>query len=447
MVLGGLLAALSAYACGDGNDDVGAPIGTPDAGRESGFIVGDSSGPSGEEVDAGPSPQSTIAMGGGFGCVLGADGTVACWGRNDVGQLGSDPAATPACGGFPCSPTPQKVEGLANVARLALGEDFACALDTKREVWCWGGNASGQLVTADLAPKFTPQRVIVDVKQISAAGRHACALTSTGFVRCWGENTCDMLGRTDGGLKRGAAQVPNLPQMTQVSVGIDEICATGTEGNVLCWGADHAGSLGHELDYDLPLCDGAPADVRPKSVQVDGPDLFLGGVADVHVGAGVVCARRTDGSVVCWGDNAHGALGQGVADASPHRRAIAVPALKATKVDVGGGTACAIVADRLLCWGAGSYGQLDALTTDNGCGGGGCRALGYPIKDMLPVRELSVGPGAIATIKTDLSPWVWGRNDSAELGVARTDPANVTCAGGSVCIPQPRKLAGAPPLD
>lgn len=169
-------------------------------------------------------------------------------------------------------------------------------------------------------------------------------------------------------------------------------------------------------------------------MQAKSNEIPLDKVREVHVGKGVACARRDDGAVLCWGDNEHGALGQGFAEPSPHPRAASVPAIKATSLDVTGQTPCVVVADRLLCWGDGRNGKLDPAGGDAGCTT--CRPLAFAIPGMMPVRDVFAGPGSVAVIKSDLTVWMWGRNDSAELGVAPSAP-----------VAQPRQLTDLPPLD
>jgi alpha-tubulin suppressor-like RCC1 family protein len=444
----GIAVIVSGYACASGDDTTDDPFTGVDAG------IGDSGAAPDGTASEGGNPagdagsivaRSVVAMGGSFGCVLTRDRLVFCWGRNDVGQLGSDPASTPSCGGFPCNPQPTRVEGLTSIVHVVAGDDFACALDASRTVWCWGANAKGQLATSGVGSLFTPRKVILGVASLDAAAAHACAITTDNRVYCWGENTCQIFGGAVGPVQTIAEALPNVPAMTQISIGTDAMCGTKEDGRVLCWGADHQGSLGHDLEASPPSCNGFPSDPIPKSVMGTN-GLPIAEIADVHIGAGVACARHKDGKIVCWGDNQRGALGQGVADGSPHRRATEVPALFAEQLDLHGHTPCAIVADRLFCWGDSQHGQLESLSPNATCGGQACRPLGYAINGMSPVRQVTTGPGSIATIKDDLSVWVWGRNSSAELAVARTDGSNVACPGG-VCIPQPRRIANLPPLD
>ena len=94
-----------------------------------------------------------VAVGSGFSCILREDGTATCWGKNDLGQLGSGkslasgqavPVVVDVDGGL---------EPLTDIIQLSAGSDFACAGRGDGDVWCWGSNSSEQLgePTAQLA--------------------------------------------------------------------------------------------------------------------------------------------------------------------------------------------------------------------------------------------------------------------------------------------------------
>ena len=76
-------------------------------------------------------------------------GKVLCWGADIAGQLGA-PALDESCpggpyGNHPCSDVPTKADAPSDVASLALGGQFSCALLTSNAIVCWGDNSSGQL--------------------------------------------------------------------------------------------------------------------------------------------------------------------------------------------------------------------------------------------------------------------------------------------------------------
>lgn len=444
-VLGPLASMALVYACSS-DDTPGAPVPIPDAGRDVGYRVYDSEAPTIEDgaapADGSLSSDSMIAMGDAFGCVLSKDRTVFCWGKNDVGQLGREPNTTPSCGTFPCSPMPLLVEGLKDIVDIVAGSDFACALDASGTVFCWGGNSKGQLGTQSPAaydPK--PTKNIVRVTKIAAGGAHACAITTDSLPYCWGENTCNVFGDV-GASQRYPKQIPTVPILAQIAVGPDAICGTMIDGRALCWGADHRGSLGHTLAGNAPLCNGVPSDPVPKFVQQKGTELPIASVSQVAVGLGVACARYQSGKIACWGDNERGSLGLGVADSLPHARAEDVPALSARALDLHGQTPCVIAADRLLCWGDAQDMQFDPL--DAGCPG--CRPLPIVIPGQSAVRDVSAGPSSIATIKSDLTVWLWGRNSSAELALPLADPKNTACVHG-LCVSAPQQATNMPSLQ
>src|SRR5213594_888893 len=106
---------------------------------------------------AGIGGAATVTAGGFHTCVRIPDGTIQCWGRNNAGQLG-DPATT----AFQ-SPTPVRVAGLSATA-VTAGGFHTCALPGDGTVRCWGQNDLGQLGNGTIDPTggFNPNPVIVN---------------------------------------------------------------------------------------------------------------------------------------------------------------------------------------------------------------------------------------------------------------------------------------------
>ncbi|MGZ3448560.1 MAG: RCC1 domain-containing protein, partial [Polyangiales bacterium] len=111
-----------------------------------------------------------------------------------------------------------------------------------------------------------------------------------------------------------------------ISVGDAQVCAI-SEGKVQCFAPDSSLSAARTIEG-------------------------LENVIEVASGHDHVCARRDDGAVFCFGENAWGQLGDGslVAKSSPVR----VEGLpRATSIAAGFGKSCATVEDgRVMCWGA-----------------------------------------------------------------------------------------------
>jgi alpha-tubulin suppressor-like RCC1 family protein len=147
-----------------------------------------------------------VTMGAGFGCVVGDDSNVYCWGENDHGELGHavDAGLGDSCCGIDCgySPYPQclsavtQAMGITGAVAVAAGTEHVCALKTDKTVWCWGANAKGQLGDGTTDDTSTPVAVrgLGDVAGIALGDQHSCAFKNDGTAWCWGLNDKGQLG-------------------------------------------------------------------------------------------------------------------------------------------------------------------------------------------------------------------------------------------------------------
>lgn len=141
-----------------------------------------------------------IAAGAGNACALLSGGTVACWGDNDTGSLGNGTFTGPqTCSGFPCSTTPVAVTGIGNATDIAVGYGSACALRTSGSIACWGRNEHGELGDGSTAASDVPVGVagISTAGQVTVGEEYGCALLPGGRADCWGDNDSGQLGNGD----------------------------------------------------------------------------------------------------------------------------------------------------------------------------------------------------------------------------------------------------------
>ena len=169
-------------------------------------------------------------------------------------------------------------------------------------------------------------------------------------------------GRTDLPVPPPAPVVPQAISAPQLAAARDRTCAVLADGTVHCWGADAAGDL-------------SPSCAAPCTDSLNGPESCcltavpvagLSAIVEVALGGQHSCALRGDGTVLCWGSNSNGQLGDG----SQNDRATPAPVPGLTgvvRIAAGDTHTCALLADAsAVCWGQNFSGQLgDGTTTDS----------------------------------------------------------------------------------
>jgi hypothetical protein len=368
-----------------------------------------------------------LSMGGHHGCAVDTLGRVWCWGANNFGQCGQ------YGGGNVGVPT---VVGLwERAVQVTAGDGFTCALLASSRVACWGSNEFGTLgrenakVWAPGNPAnfdfpgigtgaSTPDAAyvldgtnncgsgcpaLINVKAISAGHNEVCGLLANGRVRCWGWNpravaathTTRILGCTQDrrfcdpttvhtgyfgsivanvlpfagpmGANFGTTEVPT----TSVSMHGNGGCLVTSAGGLSCWGDQDSGRLGNTASagYINTL---SPVLFILSGVSTGTPSTSTA-VVGVNGGWATKCARRTDGTVFCWGWNARvqtGApSGQTGINTSSFFSAVGTRVNVSTSpltaftgavsVTVGQSHACALTSDsRIYCWGDNTNLQL-----------------------------------------------------------------------------------------
>jgi alpha-tubulin suppressor-like RCC1 family protein len=128
---------------------------------------------------------------------------------------------------------------------------------------------------------------------------HTCALTTSGGVRCWGMNAVGQLGD---GTTIGCSTPPSKDALTgvqAVALGAAHTCALMMSGGVRCWGNNRFGQFGNGTV--------GPPNYNPTPPSLD----VLTGVQAIAGGGSHSCALTLLGSVVCWGYNGFGEVGDG----------------------------------------------------------------------------------------------------------------------------------------
>lgn len=180
-------------------------------------------------------------------------------------------------------------------------------------------------------------------------------------------------------------------------------------GEVQCWGANDkqqvASDTGETCDVELGPSGPEPVSCVRSPLARGAPS----GATLIAAGDGHTCAS-TAAEVFCWGDDADGQLGDGMAGGS-RGDAVAVVGLGPV-VGLGAGSvsSCALDASGIVsCWGGGSSGQL---------GHGVKKSSATPVQVMLggAATELAVGGYHACALLDNNTVSCWGLNLYGQLG-------------------------------
>ena len=142
-----------------------------------------------------------VTAGGLHSCAVLSSGQVRCWGEDRYGQVGDGAPASRLL-------VPATVPGVSNAVAASAGKSHTCAVMSSGLVACWGRNDSGQLGDGTLTDRMAPVTVpgITGVHEVAAGAEHTCAVSRDGSVQCWGHNAKGQLG--DGGDAQSKSPVP-----------------------------------------------------------------------------------------------------------------------------------------------------------------------------------------------------------------------------------------------
>lgn len=266
------------------------------------------------------------AIGRFHGIALASDGSVWTWGDNESGAIGDGTTVARA--------RPVKIG--TGFVKIAAGDYHNLALKADGTLWAWGNNEDGQLGDGTNLRRLAPVQVYP-------------------------------------GVAGGKAVVPaTAPRSSVISVrtGLYRSCAFYRNGTGKCWGGEHAGEPGKEQRrIPVPIDAGSTDELlrqfasegstradcaseqSKQCLRIEAQHPFLRGARTI-VGDGMLlcalmkngkircsyqhegdspsfvvdgvndavqfdfsgmhgCAVQADGRVKCWGDNAHGELGNG----------------------------------------------------------------------------------------------------------------------------------------
>lgn len=304
------------------------------------------------------------------GSVRAAGGTAMGWGNNSEGQVGD--------GGIGGGPAPRAVVGLTEATAISGGYTFSLALRADGTVMAWGENARGELGSG----------------------------TTSGPELCLGAISCS----------KRPQPVPGITDGIAVATGYDDDAALLADGTVLVWGADRAGQLG----------DGVGIQTGCECVPTPTPVSGVHGAVAIAAGFSHLAALLGDGSVMTWGLDVEGQLGNGapIPTSPPPCHCLGplvVPGVSGARSIAGGGyfTASLLQDGSTRAWGANGYGQLG----DGSSSGPPCSCIPTAVAGPGPgLQGLVGGLYHVLALRSDGTVLGWGENEYGQMAEAGSSP-------------------------
>jgi alpha-tubulin suppressor-like RCC1 family protein len=230
---------------------------------------------------------------------------------------------------------------------------------------------------------------------------HTCVIVGGGSIKCWGINDQGQLGNGTTNASNPnptPVTVQGITSATALGLGWSTSCAV-VGGQVKCWGDNFYGEFG------------SGATGADSSVPVTVPGIS--NAVAVDAGFQQVCALLSTGSVMCWGRNFSGVIGNPAVPVDTIVGPTQVSGITtATALSVNAVSGCALLANHTVsCWGINTEGQLGDGTEDPRT----APVLATGINDA---TAIAVGGYHACAVVTGGAVKCWGYNLSGATGVA-----------------------------
>lgn len=349
---------------------------------------------------------------------LRAGGRVSAWGWNMHGQVGN-PAGTNHADPFHTArlyaglPLPVKdaadpTGDATGFVQVAGGYFASLGLKPDGSVWVWGSStgSSGEARPMRRVPDpGDPTGFVTGVEAIATGGLRFVFLKDDGTVWIW--------AGSDAVAPQQVLEIPPGEWLPRPLAGASGVAAgqyhqlvVKDDGSVWALGRNADGQLGDGTTVDRTIA-------AVRVIDPSDPTGYLTGAAAVAAGMVHSLALKHDGTVLGWGENLSGQLGDGT---RVNRPAPVAVLSGADSIGAGWEHSCAVRDGGVLSWGGNRWGQLGDGTYED-------RLLPVPVVDptgpagLLDGAEACAGGHAQgAALMLDGSVYAWGSNYLGGLG-------------------------------
>jgi alpha-tubulin suppressor-like RCC1 family protein len=297
---------------------------------------------------------------------------------------------------------PTLVSGLSGVTKVSAGFSSSCALKSDGTIWCWGSNSTAG-VTSTTPTQVAAGRVYSDLVM---GPSNVCGIAGT-VAYCWGSNSAGQLGAAPASSSSSSSPLTSASSVALMSLGFNHSCFVDTSLTLRCAGDNTSGQFGASTSTTTTASFGSSTSARP--------------VVDVAAGTFFTAVLMADGTVRAAGSNTYGQLGRGntTGDSNTSSSVVQISGLTnivaiATPAPFGeaaGGYQVLALRESgsVLSWGNNATGQLGDATLTN-------RTSPVTVKNLPAARLIATGAGYSCAVTQGEEVYCWGLNNQGQLG-------------------------------
>ena len=321
--------------------------------------------------------------------IIDSNGNIWCWGGNDSGQVGNGTTNNVLY-------YPERIKEETKFVQISKKSSKCLGIDRKGNLWAWGSNYYGQLGDGTTTTKTSPVQIKKGTRFIKIASGvwNGYGIDEEGRLWGWGSNTAGQLGDGTTTERTIPVQIKGETKFTQISAGFGHRIAIDNEGNLWTWGINESGQLG----------DGTKT-VRTSPVQIKSGTKFT----QISAGYNYSMAIDNEGNLWTWGSNDRGQLGDGTKTnrISPVQ---IKSGMKFTQISAGDDHSMVLDNEgNLWTWGSNDKGQLGNGTTED-------VLIPEKLETKINIKKITAGRRSSFVIDNKGQLWGCGWNLNVQIG-------------------------------
>jgi len=291
---------------------------------------------------------------------------------------------------------------------IAGGNHHTLILLNSNTVSVIGSNSNGQLCESTTTSSRTTANIIssnlYNVIEVAAGNQFSLVLLSNGTIQGFGRNDYGQLGDSTVTQRTSQVSVTGINNAIDISVGPsgNHSLALLNDNTVKAWGTNFYGQLGNTVNIGTNTANSTPSLISN-----------LSNVIMVKAGNNHSLALLNNGTIMAWGFNDRGQLGNGTTNNSSSPVTV-LDINNAIAIAAGDKHSIALLSDGTIkAWGSNEFNQLGNSTN---AGTTTANSTALSVLNITNAIAIASGSNHCLVLLNDNTVRTWGRNADGQLG-------------------------------